>query len=689
VLPNGTIGHRILGNKLKSIDGIQYKCKTMEDIQNMINSGEVNLDGCYIYKFSVKNCIHNDEALVLMPKFSAQHAYFKNGADFSKVQFQQGEVSFIGSKFRDGDVSFDNSKFGDGNVLFENIDFGEGNVSFEHSEFGGGIVSFLNSEFGEGNVSFKFAKFDSCQVFYENVDFGKGEVSFEKVKFGDGRVSFNGAKFKDGEVSFREAEFEDGCIDDVDIAENDPDGGVGVAFKNTSFIDAYLTFDYVNFADREVVFRDAEFTGRGVSFQKAQINGSVSFGGAHTDKYIHFIEAEHIEKANFDGAYIGGEVRFDQATDIGEVSFGRAYVGEVSFHNAHINGEVTFNSTEFGDGDVSFNSAKFKDHEVSFKNIKFGKGKLSFLDTTFGVGGISFLDSKFGDGEVSFESTHFNGANISFAKVIFGEISFNNSTEGNIKFELVQFNGKVDMIVKSCKELKFINCVNNNVIIFPVKGEKEIEELRFDNFVNVGRIQIDWVKNNIEKLIKNDIEKVNQKQKEVDNEMRREYLEMAEQFLLLKENFRSMGKYDEEDLAYVQYKQYERKSRWKWNEDVETGRTKRIIHKIIYPLEWFVLDFIGRYATAPSRILKALIVNILLFGIIYYMLGLVIQQNAVLKMNNLVTGFYFSAITSFTVGFGDVSPNNPIIAGFSCVEAFIGLFLMSYFTVAFARKILR
>ncbi|OQY00769.1 MAG: hypothetical protein B6I20_08280 [Bacteroidetes bacterium 4572_117] len=51
-------------------------------------------------------------------------------------------------------------------------------------------------------------------------------------------------------------------------------------------------------------------------------------------------------------------------------------------------------------------------------------------------------------------------------------------------------------------------------------------------------------------------------------------------------------------------------------------------------------------------------------------------------------GFYHSAITFLTIGYGDYYPSG-IIRWLSGVEGFIGLFLMSYFTVAFVRKILR
>jgi hypothetical protein len=49
---------------------------------------------------------------------------------------------------------------------------------------------------------------------------------------------------------------------------------------------------------------------------------------------------------------------------------------------------------------------------------------------------------------------------------------------------------------------------------------------------------------------------------------------------------------------------------------------------------------------------------------------------------------YYSAITFLTIGYGDYFADGflKIVAG---CEGFSGIFLMSYFTVAFVRKILR
>jgi hypothetical protein len=82
------------------------------------------------------------------------------------------------------------------------------------------------------------------------------------------------------------------------------------------------------------------------------------------------------------------------------------------------------------------------------------------------------------------------------------------------------------------------------------------------------------------------------------------------------------------------------------------------------------------------------------FGLVYYfmeILGLGKTISAVGNPDNLsklLQSFYHSAITFFTIGYGDVYPMglSRVVSG---MEGFMGVFMMSYFTVAFVRKVLR
>jgi hypothetical protein len=58
------------------------------------------------------------------------------------------------------------------------------------------------------------------------------------------------------------------------------------------------------------------------------------------------------------------------------------------------------------------------------------------------------------------------------------------------------------------------------------------------------------------------------------------------------------------------------------------------------------------------------------------------------QLGVVARSFYHSAITFFTIGYGDHYPYGAARI-VSSIEGFMGVFLMSYFTVAFVRKVLR
>ena len=102
--------------------------------------------------------------------------------------------------------------------------------------------------------------------------------------------------------------------------------------------------------------------------------------------------------------------------------------------------------------------------------------------------------------------------------------------------------------------------------------------------------------------------------------------------------------------------------------------------------KWLVFDKIGLYATSPGRVLLSVVVFWIFFGSVYFLIdlsGLGKTVSSVSNPDNLsvfLQSFYHSAITFFTIGYGDVYPMglSRIISG---LEGFMGVFMMSYFTV--------
>jgi hypothetical protein len=140
------------------------------------------------------------------------------------------------------------------------------------------------------------------------------------------------------------------------------------------------------------------------------------------------------------------------------------------------------------------------------------------------------------------------------------------------------------------------------------------------------------------------------------------------------------------------FKRYEAKS---WlTEQEERGGIRRILSYIPHGFQWLVFDKMGLYATSPGRVLFSVLIFWFIFGSVYFSIELTGLGRTVSSVSNpdnlsvLIQSFYHSAITFFTIGYGDVYPVglSRLVSG---LEGFMGVFMMSYFTVAFVRKVLR
>ena len=171
---------------------------------------------------------------------------------------------------------------------------------------------------------------------------------------------------------------------------------------------------------------------------------------------------------------------------------------------------------------------------------------------------------------------------------------------------------------------------------------------------------------------------------------------MAGQFRILKENFRNNGQYEDEDDAYVEFKRCESKAKYEDSKQ-EKSFLKKMLGFLTYYFQRYVFDFVGHYGTNPIRVVVNMAICFSAFSIFFwfsteYMPGfgtiattLPAEYN---HIHNFWNCFYYSAITFFTIGYGDYFAEG-YLKPFAAFEGFTGVFLMSYFTVAFVRKILR
>lgn len=472
---------------------------------------------------------------------------------------------------------------------------------------------------------FSFAHFGEQRVSFKHSQFINGAVDFSNCDFGDSDADFSYCFFNNGNVDFKNSVF-----------------GVGeVSYKNSVFGAGVKDFQYVDFGEGELIFVNTEFGDGDISFINTNFNkGNVSFKVAR---------------------FGNGKIDFHFA------KFGS---GDISFERTEFqNGKVDFRKVEFGKGKINFNRAIFGSGEVSFEGSSLSKGKMSFKKTEFGSGFKGFDLLEFEDSDLIFEGIDFGE----------GNVSFNNSKIHSLLLNSCHLDNYFDFRLNQCSYLDLSDTIVRDIIDFlPYDFEVKIKHINISGMRLLGRIDIDWFKNSVYDTIST-----------LSHTTLRD---KAEQFRILKENFGGIGQYYHEDLAYIEFKRFEQKA--ELEEALKSNKAKAFIHYPIYGFKWLMFDKVGLYATSPTRVLTSLITTFFIFSLIHLILPYFVETSIncipadISFFDNVLATFYYSAITFLTVGYGDCSPVG-ILRLVASFEGFFGVFMMSYFTVAFARKILR
>jgi len=660
----------------------KYGFVDREEIYSLIETQQkINLNQCYMAGFSIKeykakmNLINELKVLIDLDGgidtffdtvYSFERAHGRElfskklisnynedesiTADFSYVCLENdnSEVNFSNAQFGDGEVNFSNAQFGDGNVDFSDAQFGDGGVNFSNAQFGDGEVNFYNAQFGDGGVNFSDAQLGDGEVNFYNAQFGDGNVDFSDAQFGDGGVNFSNAQFGDGEVNFSNAQFGDGGVNFYNAQLGDGE----VNFSNAQFGDGEVDFSNAQFGDGEVNFYNAQFGDGEVNFSNAQIgDGEVDFSNAQ---------------------FGGGEVNFSNAQfGDGKVNFLEAQFGDgkVNFSNAQFgDGEVDFSNAQFGDGNVNFSDAQFGDGNVYFFIAQFGDGNVYFSDAQFGDGEVNFSNAQFGDGKVVFTRTQFGDGEVDFHHVRFGEgdVGFTRILGETVIFNDCCFRGHVNLENAKCKNLIIKNCLIEKTL--SLKG-MEVLTLSLQDTKNLGQIFVKWKEDKIEERLKSDTSQ-----------------NLTDQFVMLKENFHTIGRYEDEDMAYVKYKRCEWKSKY---DELCNGKVYWIPMHYIKKLAF---DTISEYATNYKRVAFCMIILWAVFTIFCFIPGQLCKSGvdySVGYIPEIREGISYSIATFLTIGYGNITPSTSFAVFLSGLEGFSGVFLIAYFTVAFARKALR
>jgi len=456
--------------------------------------------------------------------------------------------------------------------------------------------------------------------------------------------------------------------------------------KNAFFdCDAYTDFSHAHFVS-SCQFTHSIFTHGSLNFTHAIFEQGADFADCSFQSYQTLFQYAEVkgDYFKFENSRFNGEmVSFINASlQSSEVNFKR-----VNFHTS----KVKFHFATFGKGLKTFEKMKFHGPVFDFRRVNFGTGKIDFRRSLFGSGHVTFEESEIESGKLTFRLSKFQGGDLSFRRMDFGKdevnldhigfgcktISMENVIATNISISNSDVHSTLDLRIKSAEKIDLSESYLHSITDLNFHKPEALQELVLIGTKNLGKIIIFWEKNQVRKLI------MNQKVPARD---------WAEQFNIIKDNFTKNGQYNDEDHAYVHYKRYELASR-KQNA-VSNGKLPKLMIHISYGLKSLVFDKMGLFATSPNRVFVSMIVAIAAFASIYMLfefidLGHLINSvDAHDQLDIVDKSLYHSSITFFTIGYGDYYPTswNRLV---SAIEGWVGVFMMSYFTVAFVRKILR
>jgi hypothetical protein len=547
-------------------------------------------------------------------------------------------------------------------------------VAFEDTPLRGYSTSAIVSFFDENNKKVSIHKFGviTNEELYALIE--KGErislrnayvknFSLSEYRTNKGLDDHVNIKLKDFVV--KKTFFDCDITTDFSYAEFE---GNKALFESAIFGNGNTNFSNCNFHHGEVSFKRAKFGSGSTTFQSVKFgDGSISFNNTNFGTgNLNFVDVDFSNgNVDFKNTYFGdGTVDFKFAKfSSGDITFERASFGK---------GRKDFKNVEFGGGRIDFRRIDFNDGDVSFEGVEFGDGKVLFRNSVFGVGHKSFEQADFAHGEVQFDRANFGT----------GSVSFNNCKATHISFNGCPLNCYFDLRLAECKLVDLSNTIVRDIVdVKPEEDKVVIKAMKLVNMRILGRMFIDWRTNNVYDLI------YNQEQTSL--------FQKAEQFRILKENFRNNGQYEDEDAAYLEFKRCEAKAILE--ESLAGGKSRRVLAWPSYYFQKYVFDYIGRYATAPTRVLTNVFLAVFLFSCIYYgfteflpRLGGVATTlpPELSHLHQFSNCLYYSFITFFTIGYGEYFPEG-YMKGVAAFEGFTGVFLMSYFTVAFVRKILR
>ena len=241
-------------------------------------------------------------------------------------------------------------------------------------------------------------------------------------------------------------------------------------------------------------------------------------------------------------------------------------------------------------------------------------------------------------------------------------------------------------------------------------------------------------------LLKNTKIKKRQIENHILQKKKKNYSKAQEVYLLLKNNFQSIGRYNDESWAYIKERDMEKLSYSFANSEKiaipqrnymriiheiyqDTSKKKNIFYRFILRiksfikwffskrfLNWFNLaisSFIYGYGESPWKIIRFASIAIVLFALIFNRYGIITTEYKlnfleeylkrtesnwdILKYLGPISGnfwncLYFSVITFTTLGYGDFQPLEGLSRFFAGLESALGAIAIALFVYTLARR---
>ena len=370
--------------------------------------------------------------------------------------------------------------------------------------------------------------------------------------------------------------------------------------------------------------------------------------------YISEITEKHLDY-NFRGFVFVGDVNFSEYCPVLELTHKHVLAKTANFREARFCKDAIFDGIDFRGytsfwrtrfhGEADFEEAVFRE-QVIFRKADFQE-EASFLRAEF-ENTANFKETKF-HGEATFsaanfwEYTDFHGAEF----------------EKGLDFNGAEFHKRASISPKLIKgKALFVFAVLDNISLVSLNLDKDAS--------------IDFTDARLRntEIMREDIED------HIIDEQEKHFPKARQAYLLLKNNFHSLARYDDESWAFKKEKDMERKGyyhaksfrKWRWL------------------CSWF-FNLLYGYGERPFWILGWCGLLLLLSSFIYWLSKGVFEVlgSRVVPVEDYWNNLYFSVVTFTTLGYGDFRPIGKIRV-LASIEAFLGIFFIALFIFTFARK---